>query len=235
MNELINFEKTADVEQEILELMQDIPFENSHAQTREVMAACLVPERAFKMLGLRLMTRLNDLKVCGIKRKQVENEIEILEFKISKLHSFYNQVFHTRLSELTERGIQLEIDEKKAWFDHQNKLAGDCKAELSYLYNLIKKMPKYTREEFERGDERWVKIQSNYATMHGKGQLKTDDLLDRIEAGEVDSVRPETEKDKNTKRGSLLSRTEFNAESKTSSSEKFTPLSLATLNITVND
>ena len=180
MNELVKYDEDGSIEKEILGLVHDIPFENSYAQTRSVVNSALVPQKAFKVIGLRLMKRLNDLKVCSIKREQTENEIAILQYERDHLGD-------TELDVLHQKRIDLEIKEKLAGFDYEMKLSDDCKAELVHLYGMIKNLPKYTRAEFEEGEKVWLNLKLD-AARKGRPEPVTPHLAEMIEQGRVPTL-----------------------------------------------
>ena len=182
MNEIVKYDADGSIEQEILGLVKDIPFENSYAQTRSVINSALVPQKAFKVIGLRLTKRLNDLKVCSIKREQVENEIDLLKYE-------RNHLKHkdATLKLLHQKRLDLVIKEKTACFDYENKLAGDCIAELKHLYRMIKNLPKYTREEFEEGEKVWINLKLD-AARTGRPEPVTPKLAEMIEAGTIPTL-----------------------------------------------
>ncbi len=182
MNEISEVTEIASIESEILELVADIPFENSHVQTRSVIDSALVPQKAFKVIGLRLMKRLQDLKHCGIKREQAMVSVELLRYEIDRLPIKYKASL--RIIDLHTRRIELEIKEIESGFSYEDKLAEDCKAELSYLYASIKKMPKYTREEFEAGEEIWI-AKKLFCAREGLPEPTTKGLARIIEDGDV--------------------------------------------------
>lgn len=169
------------VEKEILNWVAELPFENSHCQTRSVIDSSITPQRAAKTIGIRLMKRLNDLKVCGIKREQTKNEVDLLMYERMNLE------YKGELLTLHQRRIDLLIQEKTAGFAYEDKLAEDCKAELSYLYSLMHKLPKYTREQFEEAEQYWLDCKINAAEKH-LPEPKTKGLAHMLEEGTILTV-----------------------------------------------
>jgi hypothetical protein len=174
----IEAENVEDIEKEILELVREIPFENSRAQERSLIDNSLVPEHAFKNIGLRLTKKLEVLKICGIHREQKENKIKLLNYQLEDLYKKYPNEQKLRL--IHRERIELKIREIRAGFPFEDKLAEDVKAELSYLYTTIKKLPRYTREQFEEGDKLWLAMKLN-SVSEGIGELSTKGLAEAIE------------------------------------------------------
>lgn len=118
----------------------DIPFENSDYQNQMfVVAAQLTPARAYRALGLKMISKVRALKEAMFARKREEVEIRRIKDKISNSNT---DPFDREL-------LQIDLEQKmdaKPWND---KLISDALHELDTLYALFKKFPKYTREQFE--------------------------------------------------------------------------------------
>lgn len=125
---------------ELEEAFYDVPFENSAYQNKVfVLAAQHTPARAYRALGLRMLSKINAIKELKYKRQLEEVEIDEL-----------NEVITDSIStSFAKRRAQIEIDYKLDGHNYSNKLLNDAVTELDLLYLEFKKYPKYTREQFE--------------------------------------------------------------------------------------
>lgn len=141
----VGLDNTQDVISELEKAFFDIPFENSDFQTEAfVIAAQITPERAYRAIGLRMHSKLQALQEAKFARQLEEIDIEELQAKIEDPST----------SSFDRRRHQIEINKKlsgRAWSD---KLINDAIHELNILYGHFKALPKYSREDFERGERR---------------------------------------------------------------------------------
>lgn len=118
----------------------DIPFENSNFQNSTfVVAAQQTPGRAYRAIGLRMFAKIRAVKELGFSRRLEEIDIAEKQSKIDDPNT-------TQFDRLR---AQVEIDkilDQRNWTD---KLLNDALSELGCLYNEFKKLPTYTREQFE--------------------------------------------------------------------------------------
>jgi hypothetical protein len=138
-------EKTKDLLlKEISDAFFDIPFENSTFQLENfVIAAQMTPERAFRAIGLRLHKKLISVQetlIC-FKLQEIKDQ-ELLE-RISKCPA----------ESLKKRRLELEYEKSQISRNFDMKLLNDAITELDVLYKHFKALPKYTREQFEAGEE----------------------------------------------------------------------------------
>lgn len=142
-NNLITIENSQDIIKEIEDAFYDIPFENSRFQTEAfVIAAQITPERAYRSIGLRMMTKLQALTANKFNQQKVQVDLDEIEYKIAsgKLNEFDVR------RELIKKE---EILSQQAWSE---KLINDAIQELNVLYAHFKKLPKYSREQFEAAE-----------------------------------------------------------------------------------
>ena len=84
MNELVSFENTSDIIEEIESAFYEIPFENSKFQTESfVIAAQITPERAYRSIGLRMHSKLQALNEAKYSRELEEIQLEEIEDRIA--------------------------------------------------------------------------------------------------------------------------------------------------------
>lgn len=155
---LITVDKTSQVLQEIQDAFYDIPFENSAFQTENfVIAAQITPERAYRAIGLRMNKKLIAVQEALISKEMEQLEEDELRYKISNPES---TPFEVRRAELELKRMQVNRP-------FSDKLLNDALKELNILYKHFKALPKYTREEFEAGEERHH-TEKNTRVMLGK-------------------------------------------------------------------
>lgn len=118
----------------------DIPFENSDFQNRAfVVAAQQTPARAYRAIGLRMFAKIRAVKEYLF--QQERNKIDIEE-KESKIESPDLSTFDKRRLELDI----LQLKEGDAW---GKKLLNDALRELDCLHSEFKKLPTFSRDQFE--------------------------------------------------------------------------------------
>ena len=141
---LITTDTVNDVLNELNIAFKDIPFENSDFQnTNFVVAAQITPERAYRAIGLRMFSKIQALKEAKYGRLKEEIDIEELQAKIANPDT----------SSFDVRRAELDIQQKLENRSYTDKLIGDAIHELNLLYTHFKALPKYTRDEFEAGEE----------------------------------------------------------------------------------
>lgn len=146
MNNLITTENTEDVIKEIEEAFFDIPFENSQFQTENfVINAAYTPERAYRAIGLRMNNRLRALREAQFSRMKEDVDIEELRWKIENEDA-------TRFD---RQRWEIEISQKLSNRAFTDKLINDALAELNVLYHHYKRLPKFTRQQFEAAEPKY--------------------------------------------------------------------------------
>jgi len=143
--EEINETNIPDVLKEIQEAFYDIPFENSQFQTEAfVIAAQVTPERAYRAIGLRMNAKIQALNEAKHGRAKEDIDIEELQAKIADEGT----------NDFDRRRAQLDVSFKLSNRAYTDKLINDAIAELNILYVHFKKLPTYTREQFELGERK---------------------------------------------------------------------------------
>jgi hypothetical protein len=126
--------------EELNEAFFDIPFENSDFQTKAfVVAAQLTPARAYRAIGLRMSAKIRAVTDYRCAKALSEIDIEEKEAKIADLAT----------SEFDRRRLRIEILKIRSNEAFNEKLLNDALRELSCLYTEFKKLPRYTRAQFE--------------------------------------------------------------------------------------
>lgn len=145
MNEITNikFENTSDIISEIENAFFDIPFDNSNFQTEAfVIGGQITPERAYRAIGLRMYSKLRALNEAKYSKMNTDIDLDEIEYKLANENL---STFDRRRQELKKEQILSEL----SW---HNKLINDAITELNILYGHFKRLPKYTREQFESAE-----------------------------------------------------------------------------------
>lgn len=140
-NSVITAEQaTGSVLEELEDAFFDIPFENSDFQNQAfVVAAQLTPARAYRAVGLRMFAKIRAVKEYQYSQAKLAIDIEEREAKIAD----------ASINPFDRRRLELEnvkAQDDSAW---GKKLLNDALRELNCLYAEFKKLPKYTRAQFE--------------------------------------------------------------------------------------
>ncbi len=126
--------------QEIEAAFFDIPFENSTFQTEAfVIAAQQTPARAYRAVGLRMMSKIEAVRAHQFRAMRSEIDIEEKEAKIASPDT----------SDFERRRLRIDIMEVESSKEYGDKLLNDALRELDVLYAWFKRLPRYTREQFE--------------------------------------------------------------------------------------
>jgi hypothetical protein len=128
---------------EVEDAFFDIPFGNSAFQTKAfVVAASITPERAYRTIGLQLMSILRSLRTNLISKQIAEIKLEQKKEKIND----------PSLDKYEKRILELEVLEDSTTYKSVEKSVNDTFNEFKVLYTEFKKLPKFTREQFENGE-----------------------------------------------------------------------------------
>ena len=139
----INQDTLPNVIQEIENRFFDIPFENSQFQNENfVINAQLTPARAYRSIGLRLMSKFKALNEAHFSRQLEDIELAELEEKKATHENKYERM-----------RAEVEINRRLSNRSYTNKLINDALKEVNYLYGELQKYPQYTREQFEAEEQ----------------------------------------------------------------------------------
>jgi hypothetical protein len=134
---------TSKIFEEIQNAFYDIPFENSTFQTEAfVISAEITPERAYRAIGLRLMSKLASLREAKYSYMKTQIDLDEIEFNLKE-------------GKLNQFDIRRELIKKEEILNSSymtNKLIHDAITDLNTLYKHFKALPKYTREQFEASE-----------------------------------------------------------------------------------
>lgn len=136
--------KVEDVLAEIDDAFFDIPFENSGFQTKVfVVAAQKTPARAYRTIGLNLYRKIQAIN--ELKHAIALEDVDIEEWRAT-INSW-------RASKFDKRRAQINIDKALGNRNYTEKLLNDAIDDLNMLYAEFKRLPKYTREQFEAEEQ----------------------------------------------------------------------------------
>lgn len=139
-NELISIDRIPDVLKELEDAFYDIPFENSAFQTRAfVIAAQRTPARAYRAIGLQMISKIQSVKASLFTRQRRQIDVEEKRAKIEDPNT----------NSFERRRLEIDIAEIQDGENHYNKLLNDAIQDLNVLYAEFKKFPNFTREQFE--------------------------------------------------------------------------------------
>lgn len=149
MSELLRKQDISTVVKEFEEAFFDIPFGNSQFQIDNfVINSQYTPERAYRAIGLAMSAKIRALKEAHYSLEKEKIDIEELEWKIAQ----------DSTSKWDVRRFKLEIEEKNENKMYIEKLINDALHELSAHYRVFKKIPRYTRGQFESGEHKHFEI-----------------------------------------------------------------------------
>lgn len=141
--EKVEIENVEQVIQEIEDSFYDIPFGNTGFQTKAfVMAAGITPERSYRAIGLQMLSGLNNIRsnIYEQKKRQID-----MDEKRAKLEDPNTSIWD-------KKRIELELEFSDTTSKYGEKLLNDSIMELNLLYSEFKKLPKFTREQFENAE-----------------------------------------------------------------------------------
>ena len=154
--------------EEYEEAFFDIPFGNSRFQIENfIINAAHTPERAYRAIGLTMRAKIQALREAYYNLKRQEVDIGEAQEKVdSQCHTKWEK----------KRAL-IDIEQKEEMKRDTKKLINDALAELSYLYAAFKKMPRYTREQFEAGERKHFEIRLNKMALGIQGPFESLDNM----------------------------------------------------------
>ena len=176
---VVTEENIKSVIQELEDAFFDIPFENSAFQTEAfVIAAQITPERAYRSIGLRMNAKLRALNEAKFGRMKEDIDIEELREKIDDPDtSKWDRMRH-----------EIDIQQKLSNRTFTDKLINDALTELNVLYGHFKTLPKFTRAQFEQGEQRHFeqRLQRQISGISGARESMVNMIDDRRAIGEFE-------------------------------------------------
>ena len=180
---------------------KNVPFGNSIFQITTFGHGQETPERQYRNCLLQLDKKLKALQECKFRRVRLEIDIEELRDKFINENNVYGK-----------RRIEVDIEEKTYCLESEIKLIEDALIEVAVYADILKKLPAFTREEFERAEAKYWKKRLlsdmenevvstghvNHDTIKSLGQIGIS--VGRNEKGQIAYIEKTTvvEQDKNS-------------------------------------
>lgn len=161
------------VEKELLEKCEDIPFGNSLYQDESfILNTSYTDARAVRNIGLTLSARVRALRELEFSMRKMGVDLREIEHKLKSAHYFEKE------------RLEIEREEKTSGMAYTQKLLKDALYEVEYLRAILAKLPKLTRAEFE-GQEKAYFIESL--------SRQATNLPESVKSLEAMGVQPEQE------------------------------------------
>ena len=164
MEDLIlrNSMQLSDLIEEVEKLADNVPFGNSKFQNQElVVKRNITKGRQFRDGLLSLSNKINALREAHYKRKLEDLEIKTKKLEIKKIDKSIKVEeceIEKEILECEIEKINIEIEQSLSHRNHSDKIIKDAVVEVCDLYEEVKKLPKYTREEFEAEEHEHITL-----------------------------------------------------------------------------
>lgn len=142
----INDRNLSEVLQEIEKAYYDIPFSNTKFQIDNfIVNQSITPERAYRTIGLQLITLIHNLEDMTLAMERTKIDIEEKEESLSK----------TADGSFEHRRLQIDMIALQRSVSRQEKNIHDTLSQIQIYHNYFDNMPKLTREQFEQAEEQY--------------------------------------------------------------------------------
>jgi len=166
MDNFKSLEDASPAIKEMTEAFREIPFGNSQFQIDNfVINSQHTPERMYRAACLSASAKIRALREAVYSRKQEDIDIAEIEAKLKTAQGFEKQ------------RLELDKQQKLENREYTNKLVEDALYELSRLYNTFKNLPKFTRTEFEAGEQKHFEIRLKKAVLGIQGARESLDNM----------------------------------------------------------
>jgi len=125
----------------------ETPFGNSMFQITNFTAGQETPERRYRHCSLQLHQKNKALKECEFRRRRTEIDLEEIKEDLENNKHSYNKFEMERK--------EIDVEEKEYQLDNDIKMIKDCLFEIKVYKNILKTLPVFTREEFEKAEYRY--------------------------------------------------------------------------------
>lgn len=130
---------------ELKQSMDEIPFGESKFQIEKLIVSHQSDERNLRQVLLQINARLNALNEAKFKRRRLEIDLKEKISKIELSNGF------------DKERLKIDIEEIEYKLNNEEKFIKDALIELNYYYEIFKKLPKVTRDQFESSEkEYWI-------------------------------------------------------------------------------
>jgi len=161
---LVYMENIDDVLNELYTAYKEIPFGNSKFQNIYFVANNEdTPARAYRHIGLRLFNRIRALKEAYFNRKK--EDIDLMELR--------EKIADPSTSKFDRMRYEIDIERILSNRPDIDKLIYDALIEVNTLYNMYKKLPKYTGDSFEKEERLHYEIRLQKEVRGLTGALKS--------------------------------------------------------------
>ena len=145
-----------DILTEMEDKFYDIPFSNSKFQIDHfVIADQTTPARAYRMIGVNIIDKLQTLKETITKLKLAEIDLDEMKDKLIRLSD--NDCDESFEAKRLKIQIESAAHENK-W---TQKMINDCVVEIQVYESALSYFPEYTREDFEAEERIHFEMQMN--------------------------------------------------------------------------
>lgn len=143
----------------------DIPFSNSKFQIDHfVIADQTTPARAYRMIGVNIIDKLQTLKETITKLKLAQVDLDEMKYKLAKESK----------DSFKARRLKIKIENKIFSNRWTQKMISDCVAEIQAYKDALDYFPEYTRENFEAEERIHFEMQMNkQIEANGDGALES--------------------------------------------------------------
>lgn len=141
---LIDKNNVSEVLEEIENAYFDIPFANTDFQCENfVIANAITPARAYRIIGLQIQTLLEAVQES--KYSERIRQIDVMELE-EKLND-------PSISKYEKMRDEIKLEKLKRPDRWHQKMINDTIRQLNLYYAHFKRLPKYTREQFEQQEQ----------------------------------------------------------------------------------
>ncbi|CAB4140517.1 hypothetical protein UFOVP405_50 [uncultured Caudovirales phage] len=142
--QLIDKNNASEILEEIENAYFDIPFGNTDFQCENfVIANAITPARAYRIIGLQIQTLLASIEETKYSEKIKQIDIMELEEKLND----------PSISKYEKMRDEIKLERLKKPDTWHQKLVNDTIRQLNLYYAHFKRLPKYTREQFEQQEK----------------------------------------------------------------------------------
>lgn len=150
MNKKVDINNVLDIWEQLEKDSREIPFGNSDFQTEKfVIASSITPERAYRAVCINLRDKLNTISLASDNLLASKLEVE------KKFKDIDKKLKSKKLTDIDKVILSNEKRRLVIQINHTEKQIEDMIYEANVLYKHYQALPKYTKEQFERGEARY--------------------------------------------------------------------------------
>lgn len=122
------------------EQMRNVPFNSSIFQILHFGRGQETPERTYRNCLLQLNQKIDALQACKFRRERTDIDIEEIKDKLKTANGF------------ERKRLEIDLHEKQFQLENEKKLIEDAIIEVNTYKYILKSLPEFTREEFEKAE-----------------------------------------------------------------------------------